>query len=93
MSMKVIDTDKVRKMLIESGMGEADREVVVDLIDRFGIEVAALMTETLDAAPSVTYLSVMSLMAMALTTMGKKSRELAIKTCIEVLGGDPDAQG
>jgi len=93
MSMKVIDTDKVRKMLIKSGMGEADREVVVDLIDRFGIEVAALLVETLDAAPSVAYLSVISLMAMVLTTMGKKSREIAINTCIEVLGGDPDAQG
>lgn len=93
MSMKVIDTDKVRKMLIESGMGEADREVVVDLIDRFGIEVAALMAETFDAAPSTAYLAVMSLIAMVLISMGKKSRELAIETCIEVLGGDPDAQG
>lgn len=93
MTQKIINTEHVGKMLTASGLQPADQEVVIGLLERFANEVTGIMAETMDAAPPVGLLPLMSLMSMVLNAMGRKTAQATAETCLDILKGARDAQG
>lgn len=92
MTQKIVNTEYVRTMLTASGLQPADQEVVLTLLERFANEVTGIMAEALDATPPVGLLPLMSLMAMVLNAMGKKTAQITAETCLDILKGARNAQ-